>query len=233
MTAEYTVNAYEKNQIKLYAVLGEADSRTVIFNIVEKSGIVAATSNAVPTNQMLDLTGFNIFLNVIETGAQTEGTVVSAANGKVSFVLPDDFCTNTGEYQCEIVLSQEDEILRVIGITLTVDYPLNEDYDIELIAGTTDGINLTIVDRNGAVYVMTSTDRLIFAAKRNIDDTDYALRFETANDSQDGDGYNIIFYPGLTRNLSGNYVYGIALSNSEGVFPIIKQANLKIDKAVI
>ena len=133
-------------------------------------------------------------------------------------------------------MTKNDEILKIIGITLTVDYPLNEDYDIELIAGTTDGINLTIVDRNGAVYVMTNTDRLIFAAKRNIDDTDYALRFETANDSQDGDGYNgynIIFYPGLTRNLSGNYVYGIALSNSEGVFPIIKQANLKIDKAVI
>ena len=59
----------------MYTVLGEANSRTISFVIIEKSGVVAATSNAAVTNQYLDLTGYTVSLRVIETGAQVQGVV--------------------------------------------------------------------------------------------------------------------------------------------------------------
>lgn len=227
MESEYAINAFEKNQIKLYTVLGETDSRKVIFSIIEKSGIIAATSNAVPTNKMLDLTGYDIVLNVIETGAQAAGTIISAINGKVSFVLPDSFCDSIGEYHCEIVISNDEEILRIIGIDLTVDYPVTENYDIEIEAGVTDGINLTIYNED-TVYVLTETDRLIVGVKRNVTDSEYVIKTEVTSSAKNGDGYDIMFDPAATRKLNGNYVYGVALRTANGFYPIIASAVLTI-----
>ncbi len=123
MEAEYTIRAYEKNQINLYAVLGEANSRTFIFNIIEKPGTISATSNAVPVNQMLDLTGYSVKLKLIGTDIQTDGSIITANSGKVSFTLPESFTEATGTFHCEIILSKENESLGIIGITLNVAYP--------------------------------------------------------------------------------------------------------------
>ena len=123
MEAEYTIRAYEKNQISLYAVLGEENSRTFIFNIIEKSGTISATSNAIPVNQMLDLTDYSVKFRLIGSDIQTDGNIITADEGKVSFTLPKSFTESTGTFQCEIMLSKENESLGIIGIILNVAYP--------------------------------------------------------------------------------------------------------------
>ena len=54
MEYEVNLNAYEMNQVNLYAVQGEADSRKIICHIIEKSGVVIPTSNATVVNKMLN-----------------------------------------------------------------------------------------------------------------------------------------------------------------------------------
>ena len=87
MDSEYKVNAFENNQVKLYAVEGEADSRQVFFKIVEKSGTVAAVSNAQPTDLMLDLTGMTALLVVFDSYKKIEcaGTITDAQGGIVKY----------------------------------------------------------------------------------------------------------------------------------------------------
>lgn len=123
MTVEYSVNAYENNQVNLYAVEGEADSRTIIFNIIEKSGTVAATSNAVPENKMLDLTGYSVNLTVLNAEEATvPGEILNAGNGKVQFTLSKACSSEPGSFKCVIILTKNNEDLRIVGITLVVQF---------------------------------------------------------------------------------------------------------------
>lgn len=86
MEYEVNLNAYEMNQVNLYAVQGEADSRKIICHIIEKSGVVIPTSNATVVNKMLDLTGFTIKLYEIRSdgAVSVEGMIEDAENGVVS-----------------------------------------------------------------------------------------------------------------------------------------------------
>ena len=231
MVNEYKIKAYEKNQVELYAVLGESASRTVIFDIVEKSGIVAAVSNAQVTDQMLDLTGYTIALSRIGSSAETAGTIMNAQNGKVSFTLPADFCRPVGEYQCEIVLTKNSERLSIIGIGLIVDYPVSENFDITVRAGFADGVSITLYDENGDIYTLQSGEQLLFRAKRNIDDTQYVLSYDVGIGS--GNGYDIAFAPSDTSGLKGEYHYGIGLQKQDGIHPIIEDAVLTVVKTVL
>lgn len=124
MEAEYKIYAYEKNHIEIFAVQGEKDSRTIIFDIVEKSGNLRPTSNAPVTDQMLDLTGYDASLyGVYADGSciSCSGTISSTAtDGKVSFTLPQQFCLLAEKLDCAVVLTSRSNELRIVGITLTV-----------------------------------------------------------------------------------------------------------------
>lgn len=196
MESEYTIHAYIKNQISLYAVKGESNSRTFIFNIIEKSGTIAPTSNAVPVDLMLDLTGYTVVLRIAGTNIQTNGTIITAASGKVSFTLPASFTADSGTYQCEIVLTKNNEQLGIIGIALTVAYPqvkINrtdpEEYgsskNIAFVIPRGTQYNLRFDLRNypkwcDAVWrksyyteQFTYHDKVLFGIKKHPDDTDY------------------------------------------------------------
>lgn len=199
MESEYTIHAYIKNQISLYAVKGESNSRTFIFNIIEKSGTIAPTSNAVPVDLMLDLTGYTVVLRIAGTNIQTGGTIITAASGKVSFTLPASFTADSGTYQCEIVLTKNNEQLGIIGIALTVAYPqikINradpEEYgsskNIAFIIpkGTPyvlkfDLFNfrgwLNAVKRSPIRKVLTPGDKVFFGIKKLPDDDEYIFTY--------------------------------------------------------
>lgn len=230
MDRQYTVYAYERNQISMYTVLGEADSRTVSFVIIEKSGVAAATSNAAVTNQYLDLTGYTVSLRVIETGAQVQGVVYVPASGIAAFTLPDEFTESIGTYQCEIVLTKNDEILKIIGITLTVDYPVKDSYDITITAGVTDGIALTVCRQDGSVYILSGNERLLLAAKCSLNDTQYVLQTTAV---RSGDQYVFTFEPEATAQLSGSYRYGIVLESGAERYPLVRDAAMTVLRSVI
>lgn len=233
MESEYKVRAYEKNQIKLYAVLGEADSRTVIFDIVEKSGVVSAVSNAQVTDLMLDLTGYTVSLNRIGSSAQAAGTIMDAQSGRVGFTLPADFCRPVGKYQCEMILTKTGERLSIIGIGLVVEYPVSESFDITVSAGFAEGISVTLFDENGDIYTLRSGEKILFRAKRNVDDTMYVLNYEVGTDARDGDSYDIVFAPADTAVLGGTYHYGIGLQKQDGIHPVIEDAALTVRRTAI
>lgn len=235
MTSEFSINAYEKNQIRLYSVFGESGSRTVIFDIVEKSGVVAPTSSAVATDQMLDLTNYTVSIRMIDTDQQTSGYIISPLAGKVSFTLPKGFCEKTGEFQCEMILTNttnSDKIMKIIGITLIVDYPKENDYSLELNAGFTDVISITIIDEDGEVYTLQSGEQLLFRAKQNVTDTDFAITVNATAESREDDAYNIIIPASATSQLSGNYKYSVAIQGGSGLTVLIQDSDLRINKTV-
>ena len=123
MILEYEVNAYETNQVSLYAVQGEKDSRTITFSIIEESGIQIPTSNAVVINKMLDLTDYTPTLYVIRPDdliVSCEGTITDAENGIVTFVLSEECTELSGTAECAIVLTKDNTNLRVVGISLKI-----------------------------------------------------------------------------------------------------------------
>ena len=233
MECSYKIKAYEKNQIKLYSVLGETVSRTVVFDIVEKSGVASAVSNAEITDLMLDLTGYTVILNMIGSSVSTAGTLTDAENGQVSFTLPGEFCKAVGEYQCEITLTKNNEKLCIIGIGLTVDYPVEESFDIEITAGITDTINLVLYDENGSIYTLQSGETIVFKAKKNIYDSQFALEYSVTSSARSGDGYDIVFDSADTAALIGDYHYGVGLQDSGGLHEVIPDAILTVKQSVL
>ena len=123
MESEYDIKAYEDNQINLYAVQGEKDSRTVIFSIIEKSGQTVPTSNAVVIDKKLDLTDCTVKMYVKNSKiAVCDGTIIEPAeNGKVKFILNEASSKESGNFNCIIsVINRNSEELRVVGINLKV-----------------------------------------------------------------------------------------------------------------
>lgn len=164
MEAEYKLFAYENNHLSLFAVQGEENGRTFVFDIVEKSGVVRPTSNAPATDLMLDLTGYEAtFYGVYADGSciSCSGTISSTAtDGKVSFTLPQQFCLLAEKLDCAVVLTSRSNELRIVGITLTVspcdltggDPAVKRPQPITFYLGTTYPLILTLIDEDGDPY---------------------------------------------------------------------------------
>lgn len=224
MEYEVNLNTYEMNQVNLYAVQGEADSRKIICNIVEKSGVVIPTSNATVVNKMLDLTGFAIKLYEIrsDSAVSVEGTIEDAENGTVSFELSNDFTEQSGIFECAIVLTKNNEDLRIVGISLQVaELNIESNTNLTIQRGTTKVINVVIYNNDNSIYTLESGDKLIFGVKKSISDTGYVIKKISTSDNKDGDGYNITLEPDDTQNLLGNYLYELALQTANGEYYII------------
>lgn len=225
MEYEVNLNAYEMNQVNLYAVQGEADSRKIICNIVEKSGVVIPTSNATVVNKMLDLTGFTIKLYEIRSdgAVSVEGMIEDAENGVVSFELSNDFTELSGIFDCAVVLTKTNEDLRIVGISLQVaKLNIEGNTNLTIQRGTTKIINIVIYNDDGTIYSLETGDKLIFGVKKSLSDTDYTIKKVSTSDSKDGDGYNITLEPADTQNLLGNYLYyEVALQTASGEYYIV------------
>ena len=222
MEYEVNLNAYEMNQVNLYAVQGEADSRKIICNIIEKSGVVIPTSNATVVNKMLDLTGFTIKLYEIRSdgAVSVEGLIEDAENGVVSFELSNDFTELSGIFDCAVVLTKTNEDLRIVGISLQVaKLSLDAATNLTVQRGTTNAINIVIYNDDGTIYSLETGDKLIFGVKKSLSATDYIIKKVSTSDSKDG--YNIKLEPADTQNLLGNYLYEVALQTASGEYYIV------------
>ena len=224
MEYEVNLNAYEMNQVNLYAVQGDADSRKIICHIIEKSGVVIPTSNATVVNKMLNLTDFTIKLYEIRSdgAVSVEGTIEDAENGVVSFELSDDFTEQSGIFDCAVVLTKAIEDLRIVGISLQVA-KLNIEGNTNIIIqrGTTKIINIVIYNDDDTIYTLESGDKLIFGVKKSLSAIDYTIKKESTSDSKDGNGYNITLEPADTQKLLGSYLYEVALQTASGEYYIV------------
>ena len=220
MEQEFNIYAYERNQVRIYSVLGDNNSRSFIFNIIEKTGVISPTSNAEPVNQMLDLTGYDVSLKIIGTSVEASGTIISAQNGKVSFTIDSGFTAETGEYQCAVVLTKNDEVLSIIGITLIVDYPEDEktDYKLTLHAGELTKLHITVYNEDGTIHVLTHEpgryEAIYFIAKENLDDELPIILSGAFYNDAEGDGYNLYINP--DPDISGKFIYTIYLDKNDG-----------------
>lgn len=241
MEAEYTIRAYEKNQINLYAVLGEANSRTFMFNIIEKSGTVAATSNAVPVNQMLDLTGYTVSMEIADTDIHTDGTIINAVSGKVSFILPSEFTCKSGAYPCEIVLSKENERLCIIGITLNVAHAEKQkenqetvSNDITVDRGTDFSFGISNIKYDdGTSYEYNANDIAVFGVKVTADSDAYLI-YKTLEYDTENECFVVSLLPEDTINLGNDkeYLYDVSIQTEDGFYKLIKPARFFVAKAI-
>lgn len=221
MEAEYTIRAYEKNQISLYAILGEANSRTIIFNIIEKSGTISPTSNAIPVNQMLDLTGmtaefvvFNGYKKIV-----CSGTITDAQNGVVSFLLTPEISQIPGKLECVIELTNNSGLLRIVGITLNVQ-DVNGFSTINIYRNTAFSDVISITD-DEEVYILGENEKLIFEVKHG---RRIILQKELTSVDYDDDegGYIISLTSAETDIEPDTYYYNIKLQRSDGEYePVI------------
>ena len=233
METEYKIYAYEKNHIEIFAVQGEKDSRTIIFDIVEKTGNLRPTSNAPVTDQMLDLTGYDASLyGVYADGSciSCSGTISSTAtDGKVSFTLPQQFCLLAEKLNCAIVLTSSNDELRIVGITLTVspcdltggDPVVKRPQPITFYLGTTYPLILTLIDEDGDPYDLASGESLILTVAATVSGTAVITKTVSANDGTSGE-YAFEFAASDTSELSaGMYTYKIMLTSSTLNLPIV------------
>lgn len=225
MESEYTLNAYEKNQVMLYAVQGECESRTVIFSIIEKSGIVLSASNADVTNKMLDLTGCTAYLYAMQNGqivASCRGNITNARNGTVQFVLPSEFTNVSGKLPCMIVLTKQGFDLRIVGITLDVQESGDTSAIFQLYVTRNRACSAIVtVEDNGAVYQLANGEKLIFTLK---DGNTVILTKELTSSDYDStfSGYILHLSSAETDISAGTYRYDIALysdGETETVIP--------------
>lgn len=134
MQTEINVYADQVNQISLYAVSGEYNSREFIFNVIEKDGTQLTNSNAEVINKMLDLTGYIPRLYILKpdnTVSFIEGNLIDAVSGKISFTLSSQSVAAAGVSECNIILTSDNKDLRIIGINLTVNKSIINDNAIE------------------------------------------------------------------------------------------------------
>lgn len=225
MEYEVNLNAYEMNQVNLYAVQGEADSRKIICHIIEKSGVVIPASNASVVNKMLDLTDFMIKLYEIRSDGAVvgvEGTVVDAGNGIVSFELSDDFTEISGIFDCAIVLTKDNEDLRIVGISLQVaELSIESTVNLAVQRGTSKSLCISVYNDDGTIYSLANGDKIIFGVKKLLSDIDYAIKKISTLDDKDGDGYLISLEPADTQGLLGTYLYEVGLQTVSGEYYIV------------
>lgn len=229
MQAEYTVYADRKNYVEITAVQGEENSRTLKFSIVEKSGNIRPTSNAVVTDLMLDLTGYTAKLyGVYKDGSSVscDGTLASdPTTGVVSFTLTQAFSLIAETLDCAIVLTKSAEELKVIGITLDVE-PFDEGggvpkraQPISFYIGTTYTEYLTLLGTDGLPYDLTTGQSLVLTVKNG--SSTLITKTVTANDGTSGE-YAFAFAASDTSGLAaGTYTYSVVLSSGTGNIPVV------------
>ena len=216
MESEYTINAYEKNQVMLYAVQGECESRTVIFSIIEKSGIVIPTSNASVTNQMLDLTDYTAELQAVYNGqiiAVCTGETVNAQGGILQFTLTADFMSISGKLNCIMILEKNNTNLRIVGITLDVQSVGTESSFV--MQAYRNHLNSFLIQlrNNGSPYTLGNGESLVFTLKDG--ETAIIQKTLTNSDYDENENGYILSLTSSQMNIStGTYSYYIDLCRS-------------------
>lgn len=101
---------------------------------------------------------------------------------------------------------------------------------ISVIRGTTQMINIDLVDAGGAPYSLGNDEVLRFGVKRRPEDEDYLLEKELTAVNQNEDGtYILTLEPDDTARMKfGRYYYDVGMQSGEQYYNVIECSNFHI-----
>lgn len=99
---------------------------------------------------------------------------------------------------------------------------------IEIVRGTTNTMQITVYDANGAPYNLGSNERIVFGIKRNPEKEAEPLLVKTAEIIGEG-LFSVKLCPEDTANMvCGAYFYDVGLDNGTDFFNVIEPNPFKI-----
>ena len=104
--------------------------------------------------------------------------------------------------------------------------------NIEIIRGRTENLKVYVNDANGEPYALASSEKLVFGAKKNVNDEELAIK-KIVTEGTDG-VYVFEFAPAETEELAiGKYYYDVAMSSGEDLYPIIKEHYMMVCDSIV
>lgn len=98
---------------------------------------------------------------------------------------------------------------------------------IEIVRGTTNTIEVNVVDADNVAYTVKAGEKIIFGLKKNAEDTEFVLVREAA--FRTVGVYLATLVPADTQDLEcGRYVYDVALQAGNNFFNIIEPSPFHI-----
>ena len=92
---------------------------------------------------------------------------------------------------------------------------------IEIVRGTTNTLQISILDANGAPYNLGSGEKVVFGIKRKQEHEE--VIFAKVGEILYEGFYKVVIVPEDTENLpSGNYYYDVAIESGEAFFNVIE-----------
>lgn len=103
---------------------------------------------------------------------------------------------------------------------------------VTIVRGTTNVLNITVNDENGAVYTLADGEKIVFGVKCDHDEADFTL-LKTASFVEDEGVYAVTLTPDDTAGLTcGDYVYDVALQSGANFFNVIEPSPFIIEPNV-
>ena len=170
---EKTLNAWEMNYETVMAVQGESESRKLILTLIDRTRQTDGSFNAESVNRPIDLTDLTARLFCKKpdgTRTLSDGEIVSATDGKVSFILPYQATAAAGDVSCQIMLTgSNNEVQKTIGLHLEV-----QESDIDSIESSDEFDSL--------VKALNGVEKVSADAKTAVDNANTAITTVTANE---------------------------------------------------
>ena len=102
---------------------------------------------------------------------------------------------------------------------------------IEIVRGTSQTIEIEVMDEEGNSYTLAEGERLLFGVKRDIKDANFVI-FKQVARTENG-VYTLDIEPADTLGLEiGRYVYDVGLEKGTKYFPVIKVSPFVIEPNV-
>lgn len=101
---------------------------------------------------------------------------------------------------------------------------------ISIVRGTTQMVNIDLVDAGGTPYSLGADEVLRFGVKRCPEDEDYLLVKELTAENQDEQGtYVLILEPADTCTMKfGRYYYDVGMQSGEQYYNVIECSNFHL-----
>ena len=102
---------------------------------------------------------------------------------------------------------------------------------IEIVRGTTNTFNITVLDADGQTHELVTGEKIIFGVKRKPADTEFIF---TKTGVKDTDGtFNVGITPADTIDLAfGRYFYDVGLQSGDNYFNVIEASPFMVKENV-
>lgn len=165
---DYDLNIWETNTSNVFSVQGEAESRTINFHLKEEVKVENPRGEITTQPKPFDLTGYSARFYVKKTDNTQvffDGTITDTENGIVSFTLPYQATTVSGEIPGTVLLTKPgNATLKAIGITLDV-----QENDLDGSIESTDEFSALVVALNKIDEAADKAEQAVSDARQVID----------------------------------------------------------------